>query len=118
LLGIRITPEVLWNLAPWSWAIDWFSNLGDVVSNLSDWATDGLALRYGYIMEHKSIYVTYSLVGKPRFLPEGTFASDVIAYRETKRREKATPFGFGLDWNTFSPRQLAIAAALGITRAT
>lgn len=119
LLGIELTPEVLWNAAPWTWAIDWFSNTGDVISNLSDWATDGLVLKWGYIMETKTSKVSYFLDGPSRWRLAGggyAYASPVTFYYETKRREKATPFGFATSWNTMSPRQLAIAAALGITR--
>lgn len=117
LLGTDLTPEVLWNAAPWTWAVDWFSNAGDVISNLTDWAEDGLVLKYGYIMEHSFITDTYLLDGPPRYKTKGVHVSPVIACLETKRREAATPFGFGLSWSGFSPRQSAIAAALGLTRA-
>jgi hypothetical protein len=117
LLGIELTPEVVWNATPWSWALNWFSNAGDVVSNLSDWATDGLVMHHGYIMEHTVSSVTWTLAGTVRFPPYGSInAAPVVAYVETKRREKATPFGFETSWNGMSVRQLAIAAALGITR--
>jgi hypothetical protein len=115
LLGLDLTPEVLWNAAPWSWAIDWFSNAGDVISNLSDWATDGLVLKYGYVMEHSSVIDTYAPAARPSIAPGG-FVSPVVAFTETKRREKATPFGFDISWDGLSPRQLAITAALGLTR--
>jgi len=46
LIGWIPDPDTIWNLTPWSWAIDWFSNTGDVISNLSDWATYGLIMRY------------------------------------------------------------------------
>lgn len=120
LLGIELTPDTLWNAAPWTWALDWVSNAGDVVTNLSDWATDGLVLKWGYIMEHTVSEVTFALdrparidkaYGGPRSVPVTTVRV------ELKRRRKATPFGFGLSWNSFSARQLAITAALGITRA-
>jgi hypothetical protein len=117
LLGIELTPDVVWNVLPWSWAADWFSNLGDVISNLSDWATDGLVMRYGYVMEHSFTTDTYYLDRATRYKPVGSiYASTVTACYESKRRVKASPFGFGLSWNSFTPRQLAIAVALGITR--
>jgi hypothetical protein len=115
LLGLDLTPEVLWNAAPWSWAIDWFSNAGDVISNLSDWSTDGLVLRYGYVMEHCSVVDTYLPSARASLRP-GAFVSPVVACTETKRREKATPFGFEVSWDGLSPRQLAITTALGLTR--
>lgn len=116
LLGLDLTPDTLWNLQPWTWAVDWFSNMGDVVSNLSDWATDGLVLRYGYIMEHQYSSDTYYLDGPSRYKPKGIHPSPVVAWKEIKRRQKATPFGFGATWDGLTPRQLAIAAALGLTR--
>jgi hypothetical protein len=117
LLGIELTPEVVWNAQPWTWAIDWFSNTGDVVSNLSDMATDGLVLKWGYLMEHTVLTNTYFLSNNGRYDPPlANYASPVIGSLEVKRRVKATPFGFATSWNGMTPRQLAIAAALGITR--
>lgn len=117
LLGIELTPEVVWNASPWTWAIDWFSNAGDVVSNISDMATDGLVLKWGYLMEHSISTNTYFLSPRSRMDPAGrNDASPITATLEVKRRVKATPFGFETAWNGMSPRQLAIAAALGITR--
>nr|QDH87966.1 MAG: hypothetical protein H3BulkLitter17775_000004 [Leviviridae sp.] len=116
LLGISITPEVLWNAAPWSWAVDWFSNAGDLISNYSDWATDGLVLEYGYVMETSSITDTYFMEGGKFFSPVLFGASPIIASVETKQRTVATPYGFGLSWDSFSPRQWAIVTALGLTK--
>jgi len=111
LLGSELTPETLWNLAPWSWAVDWFTSAGDVVSNVSDWSHDGLVMRYGYMMEHSLSTDTYSWSGSYPLKP-----SSVTFCREVKRRRKANPFGFGITWGGLSPRQLSIAAALGISK--
>lgn len=116
LLGISLTPDTVWNLAPWTWAVDWFSNAGDVVSNVTDWAVDGLVLRYGYIMEHSLVRDTYTFVGPTTFQSESQRPQALIFSSERKLRRKATPFGFGLNWDGLSPRQLAIAAALGLSR--
>jgi hypothetical protein len=117
LLGLDISPETLWNVAPWSWAVDWFSNLGDVISNLSDWSADGLVMRYGYIMEHTLQEITYYLDGPTRNKPYGqVFASPVTFQLETKRRQKASPFGFGVNFDSFTSRQKAIVVALGLSR--
>jgi hypothetical protein len=117
LYGIELTPDTLWNAAPWTWAVDWFSNAGDVVKNLSSWSTDGLVLKWGYIMEHSISKDTYFMYQPTRLRPYGTiFATPVVTWYETKRRQRATPFGFAVTWNTLSYRQKAIAAALGITR--
>jgi hypothetical protein len=111
LLGTRLTPEVVWNLAPWSWALDWYGNVGDVMHNLSTIGHDGLVLKYGYIMCHSRN--DYSIVAN-----EGadTTAASVQRIREMKRRFPASPyFGFGAA-GSLSAKQTAILAALGLTR--
>jgi hypothetical protein len=115
ILGASLTPDTLWNLAPWSWAIDWFSNTGDVISNLSDWATDGLVMRYGYIMEHTIVSDSYSIDKSGTKTLSGSVGG-LTYVSETKVRHRANPFGFGLTWDGLSPSQLAIAAALGLSR--
>lgn len=113
--GVSLTPETLWNLAPWSWAADWVTNMGDVVSNVSDWSLHGLVLRYGYIMEHTVVRDTYTMeiTGAN---PHKVFPSSVSFVTETKIRKRASPFGFGITWEGLSPLQLAILAAVGISR--
>jgi hypothetical protein len=123
LFGVLPDPETLWNLAPWSWAVDWFSNTGDVLSNLSDWAIDGLVMRYGYMMERSISKYTYiledtsgvTLLNTGEVIP-GISVPDVTFVTETKKRIRANPFGFGVSWDGLSPFQTSIAAALGISR--
>lgn len=117
VLGISLTPDSLWNLAPWSWAVDWFFNTGDLLSNWTDWAIDNQVLLYGYMMEHKTSTWTYTFVGPTGLtgIAQGSVPS-VSFVLETKVRQQATPYGFGLDWSGFSTRQLAILAALGLSR--
>lgn len=116
LFGIELTPETLWQAAPWTWVGGWFSNIGSLTSILSDMQTDGLVLRYGYVMEHTLATDTYFLDGRTTYLPSYPEATHVTFSYERKRRVRATPFGFELFWPQFSPRQLAISAALGLTR--
>jgi len=115
ILGIELTPQVLWNLAPWSWAVDWFTNTGDVVSNLTDWAFDGLVMRYGYMMEHTIVTDSYALTrGGHRGLAGGVAGFTLVT--ETKVRRRANPFGFGVSWEGLTASQVAIAAALGLSK--
>lgn len=116
VLGLDFKPEVLWNLAPWSWLVDWETNVGDIITNASYIGHDGLVLRYGYIMEHYVYQEESTLkglvdkIGNP--LPPITQSST----RVVKTRLKATPYGFGLNPDGFSAKQWAILAALGISR--
>jgi len=114
VFGANLTPDTLWELSPWSWAVDWFSNTGDVISNISSWSADGLVMTYGYMMEHTIHKHTY------RMAQSGYFGNPTVApltfVTETKVRKRANPFGFGVSWDGLSPVQTAIAAAIGLTR--
>jgi hypothetical protein len=115
ILGLDLSPETFWNLTPWSWAVDWFSNTGDVISNVQSFAKDGLVLRYGYIMEHSVHKITYTL-GKSYVAYNTVSPGDVSFVTETKKRIPASPFGFGLTYSALSAQQKAIMAALGLSR--
>jgi hypothetical protein len=109
LLGIRLTPDTLWNLAPWSWAADWFANIGDLATNVSNMGTDGLVLQYGYAMDYESLY-TYSVASKLGVTTTRT------RLQKRCKRINANPYGFGVNFSTLSSRQVAIIAALGLSR--
>lgn len=113
--GADLNLEVAWNLAPWSWAADWFANTGDVIHNLTAFSRDGLVMRYGYLMYKETIQDTYTHTGVN--LKSGPTGPVSQVFRTVyKRRVKAHPYGFGLTEESLSPRQLAILAALGISR--
>jgi len=117
LFGIKPDPELIWNLAPWSWAADWVANYGDVFHNVSAFLTDGLVMKRAYVMEKTTIVDVYESSAIPGY-PGGT---DIPPLKQTftqtrKVRIKASPFGFGKLITDLSPRQLAIIAALGISR--
>lgn len=118
LLGLKIDPEVLWNLAPWSWLVDWFVNIGPVLHNLSAFGQDGLVLRYGYLMHHSTRRIERAWSGLT--LPRGgdwpAGSRHAAISLETKRRIRATPYGFGLAVSSFTWRQWAILGALGLTK--
>lgn len=115
LFGLTLTPDVVWELTPWSWAIDWFSNAGNVISNATSFGLAGLVMKYGYVMEETSVTDTYSMPSTGLKNVDGP-PPDVVISSITKRRREANPFGFGVTWDGLSPTQLAITAALGITR--
>lgn len=117
-LGADLDLETIWNVAPWSWAVDWFSNAGDFVSNVNDVAKYGLTLVYGYVMVHTVVQDTYTWTGGltqgQNPLPFPAVSTTLVT--ETKERHRATPFGFGVDMSSLSGLQLSILGALGISR--
>ncbi len=116
ILGYGVTPETLWNLTPWTWLSDWFVNIGDNITNYTNFSQDNLVLRYGYLMRHMTTQYTHTaqnIVFYNGYNP-GTVTARYSV--ESKDRVKATPFGFGSNPNTWSARQWAILASLGMTR--
>jgi hypothetical protein len=111
LLGTRVTPETVWNVAPWSWAGDWFGTTGDVLHNISHLGHDGLVMEYGYMMS-ESIDEDV----KAATQQGGPLSSLVRKTVTIKQRRPATPFGFGVDMHALTGKQTAILVALGLSR--
>jgi len=108
LAGLEITPAVVWEALPWSWLIDWFTNVGDVLANLSDTAVDRLVANRAYIMGHtKRTYKWYGTDGK-------THGQSSHIY-ETKVRRKVSPYGLAVG-GILTTRQQSILAALAASR--
>jgi len=123
LFGAEPDLNTLWQLTPWSWAVDWISNAGSFVKNLQSLISYGTVLRYGYVMETTIITDTYTagnrkgvVLHPERFAPPYPAVSPVALRTTVKKRIQANPFGFGLSWDGLSTMQQAIVAALGITR--
>lgn len=116
LLGTRLTPEVLWNLTPWSWLADWFANIGSIAANNSYLSSDGLVLKYGYVMREIRQGLLYNAggwrEGTGKYLPSITVRSTSVK----KERVQATPYGFGANPSNFTSKQWAVLAALGLTK--
>lgn len=119
LYGVALTPEVLWNLAPWTWALDWFSNAGDVITNVSNIGKDGLVLRYGYVMHHTSRTTQVESDGRwfGGFYDNRIDPASATMLEEQKKRLPANPYsGFSVNLEPLSAVQSAILLALGLSR--
>lgn len=115
LYGLKPDIADLYNVTPWSWLVDWFSNTGDVVNNLKMLSSDGLVMTRGYVMETVSHTSTSWFHGMAFTGGIPVDTRQTFAYTRKVRR-RANPFGFGLTEEDLTPRQFAILAALGITR--
>jgi hypothetical protein len=129
LFGVLPTPELLWNVLPWSWLVDWFSNVGDVVSNVGPNAVDNLTTRYSFIMRrvtsttewHAEVHHgSASYTGDPLFKnswPAGGGGYSTVSTVDVKTRVGGgNPFGLNVPLASLSGYQLSILAALGISR--
>lgn len=116
LFGVELTPATVWNLAPWSWAVDWEGNIGDVLHNVSRFSQDGLVMRYGYIMQQKTAKIAYTLHRGGRLDSSPATDLTLTVTSQSKVRRGASPFGFGFDMRALTGRQSAILGALAISR--
>jgi len=113
LYGIQPSPSLVWELTPWSWLIDWASNAGDCINNLSSMLFDNLCAKYAYVMAHTR--VECKTTGCSNY-HTGAVTGSRSAFFESKTRIPASPFGFGLTGGDFSTRQWSILGALGLSR--
>lgn len=114
LYGLDMSLETVYELAPWSWLFEWVASVQNALGNAVALTRDDLVLEYGYLMEHKVRTRTHDL--RVKLTGRGHYHAQYVSKRETKYRVPANPYGFGIDFEGLSTRQLSILAALGITR--
>lgn len=115
LLGLRISPTLVYKVTPWTWLGDWFYNVGDFVQRVEDIATNSVMSQYFYVMRQKMISLEYRKVFKTK---DGqTHDLRWVRSVESKARAKNTnPWGFTTPPGGLSQGQLAIIAALGLSK--
>lgn len=113
IYGLSISPAVLWEAMPWSWLIDYFSNAGDIFDNLSSGVAGDVVAKYAYVMGYN--ITSHTQRSTVMSVDNQLIAGDIHREQIYKDRDAATPFGFNLSAD-LSARQLAILAALGISR--
>jgi hypothetical protein len=117
LLGLELDPSTLWDLAPWSWLVDWFGDIGVSLDNSVALSQDGLVLRYGYIMRTSVLTTTATMSGVRLVNGESLPPLSLVVRSTRKTRKRATPYGFGLSLSSLTGRQWSILSALGMTKA-
>lgn len=115
LFGSNLDAASIWAALPWSWLVDWFVDVGDIIRNGTAMSQYQGLMQYGYLMCDSTYHYTYTV--RDIHFPGG-YSTDLSTSLMTKRkqRRKATPFGFGLNPNTFSDQQWAILGALGLSK--
>lgn len=111
--GFRVSPSLIWKVTPWTWLSDWFANTGQILENLQDTSEYNLVAEYAYIMCQlvRRVIHRATVFLRDNGLVECVWTQEL----RSKRREKASPFGFGLTPDMLSGRQLSILAALGMS---
>lgn len=120
LVSGRPTTQVLWNLIPFSWLVDWLVDISQILRTAEVAADDSLVVNWAYasrLLERTVIQqsrYTSSPVGRVPQLKEVSTVYKLVR----KERLRGNPYGFSLptsaDW---TPIRFAILGALGISRA-
>lgn len=114
LTGLRITPTALYNVIPWTWLLDWVTNVGDYIDELTGIWEDQIVNHYCFVMQSKEVQRRFVV-----FLPfhDSPLNLTFTRLRSSKERGKgSSPFGFDLDVSNLSMRQLSILAAIKTSR--
>lgn len=120
-VSVKMSASALWELAPWSWMVDWFLRIGDTIRAAELSANDRLILHYGYAMEH-TVYTT-ELSWRATSAPSAGFSGApsrgwYLSTSERKRRIRANPYGFRVGgWSGLTAGQQSILGALALSKA-
>lgn len=120
IMGARITPAVLYEAVPWSWLVDYFTDLGQFVKAISPGVADRLVADYCYIMrsEEWNTTVTSDMGYKASYNGEKSvrLTPSVVIRSVVKQRRHASPFGFGVKQSSLTAKQIGILGGLGYSK--
>jgi hypothetical protein len=117
VFGIAPSPQDVWELLPFSWLADYFTNGGNAIRHFFLQSTEGAAQVYGYVMCESKVETTYVWRGTLRINNVDTPSSITAVVRKTiKQRVRVSPFGVHFTGLSLTPKQLAILASLGIAK--
>lgn len=127
IYGLDLTPKLVWELTPWSWLSDWYTNVGDLLQNYVNIQLDSLVADYAYAMASIDIRTTVTvetflkarlpyLTGADGDTAASRFVCQGVIHDSLRLREKAHPYGFGIQNGDLTQRQLAILTALGFSK--
>jgi hypothetical protein len=121
-LGLVDDPQVLWDLTPYSWLVDWFTTMGESIANANTYSplTGKYSVDYAYMTTKRVQNIEADLIRL-------TSSPDAFKYLTVKVpkafgisttvwRERATPFGFGTQLGSLSASQFGILVALGLAQ--
>jgi hypothetical protein len=122
-LGFVTSLAEVWELVPYSWLVDWVSNIGASLHNANVYSpvSGKYTVDYAYV----TTVTTHSRVETVRSASLGNSSSDDYFSLRTgqsflssvsKNRDRATPFGFGTQLGSLTTSQFAILVALGLAK--
>jgi len=120
LMSLDITPSVLWQLTPWSWLVDWFTDIGGALQSAEAAVNPRILSSFCYAMEETQTVTRLflnNIKGQTGYVYTGPSSLSISWHYTRKRRIRANPFGYtGSPSQTLSSDKMAILAALGLSR--
>jgi hypothetical protein len=119
-LGLVDDPRLLWDLTPYSWLADWFTTIGDSITNANAYAplNGKYSVDFAYLHTQRTLNARAVLCGLA--IPTSNVwnvTNGACSYLGTGRwRSRATPFGFGTQLASLNASQYGILVALGLAR--
>ena len=117
ILGLKPSPDRIWQLIPFSWLVDWFLDIQSSLSIAERLADDNLVINYGYLSD----ITTRTVIQDTQFTVTGSFQPSFNRVRtrqstEIRQRIRANAFGFITQPQVdINPLKVAILLAIGIT---
>lgn len=106
ILGLRFDISTLWNIIPWTWLIDWFSNVGDILE----------ASRNQMEATHSSIQLMTHSKTTIQGPSSVTGISPFNGTLETKTRRTVAGVTLEAHLPFLSTGQISILGSIGVTR--
>jgi len=109
VLGLTVDLSTAWELLPWSWLVDWFSNLGSILAARRNLV--GFVPGPCYTMTHTERHSNFELEGSSVLSHSKPYLHQVVKERVTSGSSSVSvsvPF--------LSGRQLGILASLAVAR--
>lgn len=114
-----ISGSLVWNLLPYSWLVDWFTNIGNILDTVRNFQSAGMQVNWAYVKVVQEYFQKYRFFGE--ITSAAAIASNTSPIRYTVaskqlyvRRLRATPFGFQVGFDQLSASQLSILGALAM----
>lgn len=113
VLGGGATLPVAYQLTPFSWMLDWFYDIGGLLSYQQDVADNGIVqIRGGYVIEDQ-YHGSVGMFSRPGFYSGG---GTMLYTERVQTRSAGSPYSMSPTWS-MDPYKWAIVGALGLLKA-
>ena len=123
-MGLIDDPELIWDLTPYSWLVDWFTTMGDSIANAHVYSpfSGKYTTDYAYMTTRHTVTNKQHLLRGPVVLSSPGVRSFAVTSAQGEQtsvstwRARATPFGFGTQLGSLNASQFAVLVALGFAK--